>query len=140
MQVRRGLPLEARDLSALDPEAIARVREEARPAPRDAEELHDLLLSLVIMRSEAALEPLFVSLVAAGRAVAAETTSGSFWCALELRGAAESLLAHARFSPDLQPPAQLATRPLPGREELAARAVRGQLELCGPASAAELAR
>src|SRR4029077_14397271 len=43
--LRRGLPETARDLGRLDPEAIARVREEAQPDPRDAEELHDALLS-----------------------------------------------------------------------------------------------
>src|SRR5258705_13351398 len=42
--LRRGLPADARDLARLDPEAIARVRDEARLAPRDAEELHDALL------------------------------------------------------------------------------------------------
>ena len=140
VQVRRGLPLEARDLSALDPEAIARVREEARPAPRDAEELHDLLLSLSFMRADAASPTLFEALVADGRALCFETSTGRFWCALELRAAAESLFAGATFWPDVQPPSQLCRKPLPGREELAARAVRGRLELCGPASAADLAR
>src|SRR5262249_9282725 len=48
--LRRGLPESARDLGQLDPDAIARVRDEARPEPRDAEELHDMLLSLVVMR------------------------------------------------------------------------------------------
>ena len=138
VQIRRGLPLEARDLSTLDPEAIARVREEARPAPRDAEELHDLLLSLVTMRTEPALQPLFDALGSAGRAVAAESQAGSFWCALELRGGAESLLGDAAFSPDLYPPKEIAEAALRSREELAARAVRGQLECCGPASAARL--
>jgi ATP-dependent Lhr-like helicase len=140
VQVRRGLPLEAKDLSALDPEAIARVREQARPAPRDADELHDLLLSLVVMRDETTLTPWFDALVVAGRAVALEAASGRFWCAVELRRDVESLFANANFFPDLPPPAPLATRPLLRREALAARAVRGQLELCGPASPAELER
>ena len=42
VQLRRGLPVEARDLGALDPDAIARVRAEAQPDPRDADELLDL--------------------------------------------------------------------------------------------------
>jgi ATP-dependent Lhr-like helicase len=138
VQVRRGLPLEARDLSALDPEAIGRVREEARPAPRDAEELHDLLLSLVTLRAEASLQPLFDALVAAGRAIAADSDAGAFWCALELREAAQALLGGARFRPDLHPPQQVAEKASKNREELAARAVRGQLDCSGPASAAQL--
>jgi ATP-dependent helicase Lhr and Lhr-like helicase len=138
VQVRRGLPLEARDLSALDAGAIARVREEARPAPRDAEELHDLLLSLLVMRADEALLPLFEALVARGRATVASTERGAFWCALELRGAVERLFGGARFLPDLHPPQRAAAAPDQEREELAARAVRGRLELCGPASAAAL--
>ena len=45
--LRRALPESARELGALDPDAIERVREEAWPEPRDAEEVHDALLSLV---------------------------------------------------------------------------------------------
>ena len=51
--LRRGLPDSARELGRLDPDAIARVRDEARPDPRDAEELHDALLELVVLRPEA---------------------------------------------------------------------------------------
>ena len=55
MALRRGLPDERRATSAcLDPDAIARVRDEARPDPRDAEELHDTLLELVVLRPETA--------------------------------------------------------------------------------------
>ena len=139
VQVRRGLPLEARDLSALDPEAIARVRDEARSAPRDADELHDLLSSLVVLRPAPEFSQLFEALVAAGRAVLVETSAGSLWCALELRGAAAILFEGAQFFPDLQAPSHLAAQPLASREALAASAVRGQLELCGPATAAQLA-
>ena len=46
MQTRRATdPASAGDLGALDAEAIARVREEERPDPRDADELHDALLT-----------------------------------------------------------------------------------------------
>jgi ATP-dependent Lhr-like helicase len=127
VQVRRGLPLEARELSGLDPEAIARVREQAQPAPRDADELHDLLLSLVVMRAEPAFSGLFQALRDAGRALEVSTASGEFWSPLELRGAAETLFADASL-------------PSPDREQLAVRALRGQLELSGPASVSRLAQ
>ena len=52
--LRRGLPEAARDLAQLDPDAIARVREEARADCRTAEELHDLLLELAVLRPEPA--------------------------------------------------------------------------------------
>ncbi|HEX5368744.1 MAG TPA: hypothetical protein VFY10_04940, partial [Dehalococcoidia bacterium] len=45
--LRRALPESARELGALDAGAIDRVRDEAWPQPRDAEEAHDALLSLV---------------------------------------------------------------------------------------------
>ncbi len=48
VQLRRGLPLEARELGRLDPAAIALVRNEAAPELRSADELHDLLLALVV--------------------------------------------------------------------------------------------
>src|SRR3989475_595911 len=47
VQLRRGLPVEARDLGRLDPDAIERVREEVWPDPRDADQLHDLLISVL---------------------------------------------------------------------------------------------
>src|SRR5215831_6726559 len=50
VQVPRGLPVEARDLARLDPDAIEKVREQIRPQPRDADELHDLLMTLYVMR------------------------------------------------------------------------------------------
>src|SRR5262249_17819855 len=50
--LRRGLPETARDLGRLDPEAISRVRDEARLDPRDAEEVHDALLGLGVLRPE----------------------------------------------------------------------------------------
>jgi len=42
---RRASEPGADGLGVLDPDAIARVREEARPDPRDADELHDALLT-----------------------------------------------------------------------------------------------
>ncbi|MGE0059154.1 MAG: DEAD/DEAH box helicase [Dehalococcoidia bacterium] len=46
--LRRALPESARELGALDNDAIDRVREEAWPQPRDTEETHDALMSLVV--------------------------------------------------------------------------------------------
>src|SRR5262249_50511956 len=48
--LRRGLPVEPRELGRLDPDAIERVRAEATPEVRDCDELHDVLLSLVAAR------------------------------------------------------------------------------------------
>ena len=62
----------ARDLGVLDAEAIAGVREDAWPAPRDADEMHETLMQLgAVTAAEAARdgwEPLLQRLAKAGRA------------------------------------------------------------------------
>src|SRR5437763_17064886 len=45
--LRRGLPVEPRELGRLDPEAIERVRGEVVPDVRDPDALHGALLALV---------------------------------------------------------------------------------------------
>src|SRR5690606_3245180 len=51
--LRRGLPENARDLAALDADAIAAVADEAWPQPRSAEEVHDILLGVVAIDERA---------------------------------------------------------------------------------------
>ncbi|MFO0689678.1 MAG: DEAD/DEAH box helicase [Myxococcota bacterium] len=70
VRMRRGLPVEERDLSRLDAAAIARVRDQARPMPRDREELHDLLLGTGYWTAEPAWQRMFLELEALGRAFA----------------------------------------------------------------------
>ena len=137
--LRRGLPESARDLGRLDEEAIARVRDEARPEPRDAEELHDLLLGLVVARPEPPWRELFAALALLGRAARVETASGPLWVAAERRLAAEALFPGAAFTPDVRVPAAIAERGRPDPEEAAAAAVRGELDCCGPTTAVGLA-
>ena len=67
---RRGLDRAAQDgLGALDPEAIARVREEAWPQPASADEVHEALcwMGWVATREAPGWEPWLVELAAAGR-------------------------------------------------------------------------
>ena len=63
---RRGMPLEAHDLAALDPGVVAEVVEQARPEPRNAEELHDLLCSLVGVLPDERWRDHFEALAGAG--------------------------------------------------------------------------
>ena len=51
---RASEPGSAQDLGALDPSAIARVRDEERPDPRDADELHDALVMSGYLSTEEA--------------------------------------------------------------------------------------
>jgi len=69
VQLRRGLPLQAGDLGKLDAGAIERVRSEAGAVVRDSEELHDLLLSLVLVRSRPEWQPWFEQLGSQDRAM-----------------------------------------------------------------------
>src|SRR2546425_1551646 len=53
VQTRRATePGSASELGTLDADAIARVRDEAAPDPRDADELHDALLSVGFLTAE----------------------------------------------------------------------------------------
>jgi ATP-dependent Lhr-like helicase len=137
--LRRGLPETARDLGRLDPDAIARVREEARPDPRDAEELHDLLTELVVMRPAPEWEPWLEALIHDGRAARVETPAGWLWLAAESRRAVEALFPGASILPDLPLPPALAARPAPAPEWAAVAAVRGHLACVGPTTVRRLA-
>src|SRR5262249_14545183 len=135
--LRRGLPETARDLGQLDPDAIARVREEARPDCRDAEELHDLLLELVVLRPEPAYESWFRERSGSGRAAHVLTAPGPLWLAAEQRSYVAALFPEARVEPDVRAPAGIPATV----DEEGARvfAVRGHLARLGPCTAATLA-
>jgi ATP-dependent Lhr-like helicase len=138
VQLRRGLPQSARELSALDPEAIARVRDEVRSAPRDASELHDVLLARVLLRPSSAEQVLFDELLQSARAFVLVTRAGPFWCAREQRREAELLFPGATCEPDLPLPAALLAEPAPSVEAAVERVVRGYLDCAGPTTLDEL--
>jgi ATP-dependent Lhr-like helicase len=134
--LRRGLSIDPRDLTALDPAAIARVRDEAAADPRDPEELHDLLLALVVAHPRAGWREWFAALAADGRALTVTLPGATLWCAVESRCLVERMLPAAGFDSDLQPPSGCAATDDPG--VAAALALRGHLELCGPVTAIDL--
>ncbi len=115
VRVPRGLPVEARDLARLDPDAISRVRAEVRPSPLDADELHDLLLTMHLVRPVPSWTGFFTELAAAGRAAAVR--DGAFWCATERL----ALVSGPACDP-----------------EVAAEMMRGQLDVLGPVTVADL--
>ena len=82
-----GLPVPVDELGPLDGPAVEAVLDQVRPDPRDPDELHDLLLSLVRCRPVAAWQQWFDALVATGRA----GTVGQDWAATERRAVAEAL-------------------------------------------------
>ena len=74
-------------MAPLDPDAVAAVLEQLCPAPRDPDELHDLLLSLVACRPYGPWQEWFAALAADGRA----TELDGCWVATERREAATAL-------------------------------------------------
>ena len=82
-----GLPVPASELAALDPDAVAVVLDQVRPRLRNADELHDLLLSLVAARPLPEWAHWYDALAADGRA----STLNDSWVATERHSAALAL-------------------------------------------------
>ncbi len=131
VQLPRGLPVEARDLARLDPEAISRVRDQVQPQPRDVDELHDLLMTLFVMRPSLEWREWFDSLAAAGRAAEIRGPDGVLWCATERRGVLAPVFSGAAGGPV----SSKAMEP----EAVAAEMLRGHLDVSGPCTASDLA-
>ena len=106
---RRWLaPETAADLGKLDPDAIARVREEAWPDAANADELHDALLWLgFLTEDEARNVPGWTgwldALAHERRAACLHTPSANLWIAAERLGQFAALLPDAKLDPARQP-------------------------------------
>jgi ATP-dependent Lhr-like helicase len=136
VQTRRGA-MARDDLGALDPDAIARVRDEARPDPRDADELHDVLMTAGVLRADESpgeWRPLFDALAAAGRAALAD---GTWWVAAERLPELRAIHTSAAIVPSIAAPSSR-DRAWP-RAEAVVEHVRGRMTIAGPITAAELA-
>ena len=145
VSLRRSLPEEARDLGELDAEAIDTVREQAWPAPRDAEEVHDTLLGLVAIDEQEAAgwQPWLVELVDAGRAarltqIGGERDGQRLWFAAEHLPAIELLYPDGRIEPALDLP-DGAALPCADRDEARRLLLRGHSEVRGPIAPSSLA-
>ncbi len=130
---------ELRDLARLDPQVIREVSEEAWPTVRDADELHDALLSLVMLGLDERPDwrGWFDRLVAADRATTVRTSDGrEFWIAAEswplVSAAIDGVTAH--------PPVMLAERLQISWTQSNAwiELARGRVQHSGPATAAAL--
>jgi ATP-dependent Lhr-like helicase len=140
---RRWLdPQAVGDLGALDPAAIARVREEAWPDAADADELHDALGWLTFMtEGEVARRSDWsawaASLADARRAARLSVGSTSIWVCAERLPLFLAIIPAARPQPPLVTPASHAQ---PWNADEALREIaRGRLQGLGPTTAAALA-
>jgi ATP-dependent Lhr-like helicase len=135
--LRRGLPVEPHELGRLDPEAIERVASQVRPDPRDADELHDLLMTLTAVRPDAEWQGWFEELARDRRAVSVYGPAGVFWCAVERRPAIEALFPDAAVAPDHPCPVPVSP---PDPDAAAADMLRGHLDCRGPSTVTDLAQ
>jgi ATP-dependent Lhr-like helicase len=158
---RRGLDVKtADDLGTLDQAAIDRVREEAWPEARDADELHDALLvtgaiPIADLRNAewgmrnaeqrnadcglriAEWQSHFEELVRASRAAELKHPV-SLWVAAERLPMIEAAYPGPRWEPAINAPES--ERKAWTREDAIRELVRGRLEVVGPTTSADLAR
>ena len=122
----------------LDPAAIAEVAAESWPVVRDADELHEALLTLATLPPAPDWQPWFAELAAAGRAATLAAGDGLFWVAAERLDLARAVHPGARATPPI-----VGVRPPRGvpetGEACAAEILRGWFESTGPLTAAGLA-
>ena len=138
---RAGEPSAAGDLGALDESAIDRVRDEARPDPRDADELHDALLTAGFL-SDGEMQRIdgaFVSRLTSLRRAARATRDGvAVWIAAERLPELAAIHPDVAIAPAIQAPSSR-TGLSWSRERALTELVRGRLTIAGPITAARLA-
>ncbi|MFZ5876544.1 MAG: DEAD/DEAH box helicase [Nitrospirota bacterium] len=154
---RRTLTVESvRDLGTLDPEAIERVRREAWPLVRDADELYDALMLIGMVSSDEAQAwgSQFEELLRAGRAIEAADQDGRrLWVAVErwplVRIARPELHCPNPPLPPFAKGGMGGFQHLMGaqqphepqtEEDADVTLVRGRLEVSGPIAAIDLSR
>jgi ATP-dependent Lhr-like helicase len=138
ISLRRTLPEHQRDLGALDPDAIARVVSEVTPEPRDADELHDVLLGLIASPMNDAWTEWMGELVRAGRAASIPGSPTGLVFAMENAPAIEAIYGAYRQLPRFDLPAHL-DAPRPEHDDAVLAAVRGHAEIAGPFTVAGFA-
>ena len=140
VSTRRNLEYSADDFASLDPEAIARVRAEAWPDPRDAEEVHDALdwLGIVTAREAEPWRAWLDSLEGERRATLATAGDARFWVAAERLPEARAVWPGLALRAAIEAPARNAAVEWEAREALASL-LRGRLEGLGPVTVAAVA-
>ena len=146
--LRRALPEDQRDLASLDAAAIREAARDAWPLIRDADELHDALLTLGVMpledvhRDPSRLDKLrgwFERLVNTGRAsVATYGESKQAWVATESVPLVLAAFPEATFEPGTVTLWQSEEEP-PAQDDAERILVRSRTECIGPFTVGEIA-
>ena len=153
VSLRRALPEDARDLSALDPDAIREETAYAWPAIRDADELHDALLTLGVapldelasrteVTSRKTLLGWLEDLARVGRTLRTNPTEdATLWLAAEHAALVSAAYPDAALEGrvSLLPPAGGTGENAIDREDAILNLVRGWAETSGPFTAGEMA-
>lgn len=116
--LRRGLSVDLASIGALEPAAVEQVHGEVTPEPTTADDLHDLLCSLVVARPRVGWEPLWRELVDRGRGQVLDHHGQALWCATEAEDEARLAIA--------------------GDDDAVAAVLRGHLEISGITTAEAL--
>ena len=136
VRMRRSLPPELDSEAVLDPGAIEQAAAEAAPLVRDADELHDALLTLGAMRETPEWAGWFAELEAGRRATAFSASGVRLWVAVERLGIARAIWPDAPLP--AAGPAESSGVP-DTRAAAAAAVLRGVMDCSGPTTAAALA-
>ncbi len=139
VEMRRMLPASVlEEVGALDQSAIAQVRAEAWPDVRDADELHDALLTLVALPEElagdAGWKPLLEPLLASRRAGIARVDERRLWFAAERAVALAAIYPNAAIEAQ---PGEVAAAPVEHSDAVLAL-VTGWMQHLGPTTAVAL--
>src|SRR4051812_33269634 len=135
--MRRTIGMENGAAAALDPSAIAQVAAESWPVVRDPEELHDALLTLIVVPPVQGWEELFGTLRDSGRATVLSAGGANFWVAAERLKSARLLYPDGVIAPDIT---DFDRTPTSDQESAATEALRGWLESTGPQTQSGLAQ
>jgi ATP-dependent Lhr-like helicase len=139
VQLRRTLPDElVEEAGSLDPAAITEVESESWPVVRDADELHDAMLTLATVEPVAEWERFLAELEADRRATTLRVGDKEFWVAAERMDLVHAAHPSGVFSPVIDSVRPSAGVP-EGREAAAAEILRGWLESSGPQTSTRLA-
>ena len=138
VQSRRPANVERGHVGTLDAAAIARVVDEVRPDPRNAEELHDALVTTGFLTGGEVSDAHVHPLVESGRATHIGSQTGGVWVAAERLPEFLAIHPDAALHPPIAVPATRADRAWRPDEALVSL-LRGRLAICGPTTAAALA-